>query len=172
MSGAFYGGIQPPQSLWYIYIYFFLVTPACVWCCDASTFPAEHENHQTSNLNLKFSGEHNKKQCPDHRQTYIRSQQLCVCEFSSHLFWTSNSLEVPAGVAQDFSSTFLLQCVPLFLSREGFSRSFPSSTVKSNREKISVAGNQSHVPTCQKVTRLPTKLPGEKRKEREKNNIS
>ena len=35
-------------------------------------------------------------------------------------------------VAQDFSSTFLLRCMPLFFSREGFSRSFPSSTVKSN----------------------------------------
>ena len=33
---------------------------------------------------------------------------------------------------QDFSSTFLLRCLPQFFSREGFSRSFPSSTVKSN----------------------------------------
>ena len=52
--------------------------------------------------------------------------------FSSHLFWTSNSLEVSAGVTQDFSSTFLLRCVPLLFSGEGFSRCFPSSTVKSN----------------------------------------
>ena len=44
----------------------------------------------------------------------------------------SSSLDVPAGVTQDFSSTFLLRCMPLFFSREGFSRSFPSSTVKSN----------------------------------------
>ena len=35
-------------------------------------------------------------------------------------------------VTQDFSSTFLLRCVPLFFSREGFSHPFPSSTVKSN----------------------------------------
>ena len=34
-------------------------------------------------------------------------------------------------VTRDFSSTFLLRCLPCFLSREGFSRSFPSSTVKS-----------------------------------------
>ena len=34
-------------------------------------------------------------------------------------------------VAPDFSSTFLLRCMPLFFSRERFSRSFPSSTVKS-----------------------------------------
>ena len=35
-------------------------------------------------------------------------------------------------VTQDFLSTFRLRCMPLFFSREGFSRSFPSSTVKSN----------------------------------------
>ena len=62
---------------------------------------------------------------------------VCVCVFSSNLFWTSSSLDVPPGVhrrkvTQDFSSTFLLRCVPVFYSREGFSRSFPSSTVKSN----------------------------------------
>ena len=37
---------------------------------------------------------------------------VCVCVFSSHSFWTSSSLDVPAGVTQDFSSTFLLRCVP------------------------------------------------------------
>ena len=65
----------------------------------------------------------------------------CVvcCVFSSHSFWTSSSLDVPAGVTQeeghthDFSSTVFLRCVPYFFSREGFSHhSFPSSTVKSN----------------------------------------
>ena len=35
-----------------VYFTFLGVTPACVWCCDASTF-TEHENHQTSNLNMK-----------------------------------------------------------------------------------------------------------------------
>ena len=63
---------------------------------------------------------------------------VCVCVvFSYHLFWTSSSLDVPAGphrrkVTQNFSSTFLLRSMPLFFSREGFSHSFPSSTVKSN----------------------------------------
>ena len=28
---------------------------------------------------------------------------MYVCLFSSHLFWTSSSLDVPAGVTQDFS---------------------------------------------------------------------
>ena len=31
-----------------------------MWCCDASKF-TKHENHQTSNLNMKYSGEHNKR---------------------------------------------------------------------------------------------------------------
>ena len=140
-----------------------------MWCCDSSTFFTEHEkNHQTSNLYMKYSGEHNERQCPDHRQTFAANS--CVCVFSSHLFWTSISLEVPAGVTQNLSSTFLLRCVPLFFSREGFSRSFPSSTVKSNCGKISFTGIRTHVPTCQKVTRLSTELPGKKTKEKEKKN--
>ena len=57
---------------------------------------------------------------------------VCVCVFSSHPFWTSSSLDVPAGVTQDLSSTFFLRCVPSFFLREGFSLSFLSSTVKSN----------------------------------------
>ena len=35
---------------------------------------------------------------------------VCVCVFSSHSFWTSSSLDVPAGVTQDFPSTFFLRC--------------------------------------------------------------
>ena len=35
---------------------------------------------------------------------------------------------------------------------------------------IPATGIRTHVPTCQKVTRLPTELPGEKRKEKDKNN--
>ena len=43
---------------------------------------------------------------------YLYIQQYrCVCVFSSHSFWTSSSLDVPAGVTQEFSSTFLLRCV-------------------------------------------------------------
>ena len=41
-------------------------------------------------------------------------------------------MDVPAGVTQDFLYTFLLRCMPLVFSQEGFSRSSPSSTVKSN----------------------------------------
>ena len=35
----------------------------------------EHENHQTSNLNMQYSGEHNKRQCPDLRQTFAANRQ-------------------------------------------------------------------------------------------------
>ena len=60
---------------------------------------------------------------------------MCVCVFFPFIL---DIMDVPAGVTQerkvtqDFSSTFLVRCVPLFFSREGFSHSFPSSTVKSN----------------------------------------
>ena len=30
---------------------------------------------------------------------------MCVCVFSSHSFWTSSSLDVPAGVAQEEGHT-------------------------------------------------------------------
>ena len=33
---------------------------------------------------------------------------LCVCVFSSHSFWTSNSLDVPAGVTQEEGHTGFL----------------------------------------------------------------
>ena len=62
---------------------------------------------------------------------------VCVCVFSSHSFWTSSSLDVPAGVTQVEGHTgffiHLLSAVrALIFSGEGFSHSFPSSTVKSN----------------------------------------
>ena len=59
-----------------------------------------------------------------------------VCVLSFHLFWTSGLWTHQRGshrrkVTQDFS-TFLLRGLPQFLPGEGFSRPFPSSTVKSN----------------------------------------
>ena len=35
-------------------------------------------------------------------------QCVCVCVFSSHLFWTSSSLDVPAGVTQEEGHTGFL----------------------------------------------------------------
>ena len=45
----------------------------------------------------------------------IRAIVVCVCVFSSHSFWTSSSLDVPAGVTQEeghTASNFFLRCVP------------------------------------------------------------
>ena len=48
---------------------------------------------------------------------------LCVCVFSSHLFWTSSSLDVPAGVTQEEGHTGFLTHLPsavralIFLAR-------------------------------------------------------
>ena len=33
---------------------------------------------------------------------------VCVCVFSSHSFWTSSSLDVPAGVTQEGHTGFLI----------------------------------------------------------------
>ena len=35
-------------------------------------------------------------------------ENVCVCVFSSHLFWTSSSLDVPAGVTQEEGHTGFL----------------------------------------------------------------
>ena len=64
------------------------------------------------------------------------SRCVCVCVLSSHLCWTSDLWTHQPGshrreVTHNFS-TFFLRCLPQFLSREGFSSPFPSSTVKSN----------------------------------------
>ena len=37
---------------------------------------------------------------------------MCVCVFSSHPFWTSSSLDVPAGVTQEESHTGFLIHLP------------------------------------------------------------
>ena len=39
---------------------------------------------------------------------------MYVCVFSSHLFWTSSSLDVPAGVT--WRTTLFLRGMPLFFS--------------------------------------------------------
>ena len=48
---------------------------------------------------------------------------MCVCVFSSHSFWTSSSLDVPAGVTQEEGHTGFLIHLPfavralIFLAR-------------------------------------------------------
>ena len=97
-------------------------------------------------------------QCYYHRGTRLNAmKRFCICSLRSHLNvltfspltggcseglhtihsghrvpWTYQPGSHRRKVTQDFSSTFLLRCVPSCFSREGFSHSFPSSTVKSN----------------------------------------
>ena len=63
----------------------------------------------------------------------------CVLCFSPKLFWTSSSLDVPAGITQEEGHTGFLTHLPsavraliFFFSREVFSHSLSSATVKSN----------------------------------------
>ena len=66
----------------------------------------------------------------------VRGRYVFVCFLPIHsghqVRWTYQPGSHRSKVTQDFSSTFFLRCVPQFFSREGFSHSFPSSTVKSN----------------------------------------
>ena len=39
------------------------------------------------------------------RKVGVFGRSVCVCVFSSHSFWTSSSLDVPAGVAQEEGHT-------------------------------------------------------------------
>ena len=42
---------------------------------------------------------------------------MCVCVFSSHSFWTSSSLDVPAGVTQEEGDTgFLIHLLAAVLA--------------------------------------------------------
>ena len=41
-----------------------------------------------------------------------RHQLVCVCVFSSHPFWTSSSLDVPAGITQEEGHTGFLIHLP------------------------------------------------------------
>ena len=106
------------------------------------------------------------------------------CAFPVHsghqVRWTYRPESHRRKSTQDFLSTFLLRCVPYFFSREGFSHSFPSSIAKSIfcvltisplvvfvlfcffSEKNLVYRDRTHVPTCQKVTRLPLSYRGDR----------
>ena len=44
--------------------------------------------------------------------SHIQRIVLCVCVFSSHPFWTSSSLDVPAGVTQEEGHTGFLIHLP------------------------------------------------------------
>ena len=68
---------------------------------------------------------------------FVEHKYVCVCvviPFILDIKFVGRTTRGHTGgkFTRDFSSTFLLRCVPSFFSREGFSRSFPLSTVKSN----------------------------------------
>ena len=108
---------------------------------------------------------------------------VCVCVFSSHSFWTSSSLDVPAGVTQEEGHTgFLIHLLSavralIFLARriQPFlslvDREVEFCVLPGNdlivlhplgififvfyffSEKNPVRRGRTHVPTCQRVTR-------------------
>ena len=113
--------------------------------------------------------------------------RVCVFFFSSHSFWTSSSLNVPAGVTQEEGHTrlfihlpsavraliFLARRIQLFLSpvdRESNLCTINNDLIVLHSlgiffffffsEKNPVDRNRTHVPTCQKVTRLPLSYRG------------
>ena len=107
---------------------------------------------------------------------------MCVCVFSSHSFWTSSSLDVPAGVTQEEGHTgFLIHLLSavralIFLARriqpilslvDREVEFFPPVGLFSFffflffSEKNPVCRDRTHVPTCQKVTWLPLSYRGD-----------
>ena len=115
-----------------------------------------------------------------HYYIIILVRTLCVCVLSSHPFWTSSSLDVPAGVTQEEGHTGFLIHLPsavralIFVARriQPFlslvDREVEFCVLRINRsppvghfyfgflvfsEKNPVCRGRTHVPTCQKVTR-------------------
>ena len=107
---------------------------------------------------------------------------LCVC-FFSHSFWTSSSLDVPAGVTQEEGNTEFCGACLNFSREKNSAIPFPrrpwSRILCTNdlivlhslgifflllfSEKYPVYRDRTHVPTCQKVTRLPLSYRGDRR---------
>ena len=102
---------------------------------------------------------------------------MCVCVLSSHSFWTSSSLDVPAGVTQEEGQTefiihllsavraliFLARRIQPFLSLVDREVEFCVLILHPLvisifvflffSEKNPVCRDRTHVPTCQRVTR-------------------
>ena len=80
-------------------------------------------------LRMEGSAGHSRCTCVDrpsrshHEQFRTQGSSHVVCVFSSHLFWTSSSLDVPAGVTQKEGHTGFLIHLPfavralIFLAR-------------------------------------------------------
>ena len=112
---------------------------------------------------------------------------MCVSVFSSHSFWTSSSLGIPAGVTQEEGHTgFFIHllsavCALIFLAR----RIQPIISLVDREvefcvivlhslgilplflflnEKNPVCRDRTHVPTCRKVTMLPLSYWGDRQR--------
>ena len=112
----------------------------------------------------------------------ITKTSVCVCVFSSYSFWTSSSLDVPAGVTREEGHTgffipllsavraliFLARRIQPFLSLVDCEVEFLCtndlivlhplgilyfSFLVFLSEKNLVCRGRTHVPTCQRVTR-------------------
>ena len=119
----------------------------------------------------------------------VTKTSVCVCVFSSHSISTSSSLDVPAGVTQGEGHTgffihfpsavlalgFLARRIQPFLSLvyrevEVFVLTIQSFSTRWAlffffflfSEKNPVYRDRTHVPTCQKVTRLPLSYRGDR----------
>ena len=115
---------------------------------------------------------------------------MCVCVFSSHSFWTSSSLDVPTGVTQEEGHTgFFIHLSSAVRALIVFARRVQPFLSLVDRqveflctndfivlhslgififsflffsEKNPVYRNRTHVPTCQKVTRLSLSYRGDR----------
>ena len=100
-----------------------------------------------------------------HRQ---ECQQLCVCVFSSHLYWTSNSLKVPSEVTHDFSSKFLLRCVPFIFLARRIQRFFSLVDPEIDLRKNPSYRDSNSRPNVSEGYEVTSELPGEKKNNRKK----
>ena len=88
-----------------------------------------------SGANADREGNVNFTCSADHVQDWHQPYPVdpCVCVFSSHPFWTSSSLDVPAGVTQEEGHTGFLIHLPSAVRALIFvARRIQPLTVKSN----------------------------------------
>ena len=89
----------------------------CVCVCLCSVFFTFTDRASTilitSNVTVRLPIRYVVVDRQEHiRGTSTKLQRGCVCVFSSHPFWTSSSLDVPAGVTQEEGHTGFLIHLP------------------------------------------------------------
>ena len=120
----------------------------------------------------------NSKNCSTFFSTIQYSTIMCyLCVFSSHSFWTSSSLDVSAGVTQEEGHTgffihlpsavrafiFLARRIQPFLSLVDRQVDFLCTNDLIVLHSLGIYNpvyrDRTHVPTCQKVTRIIPPIP-------------